>query len=285
MRSQSYFRLESEADCDIREDSRPLVVNCAGQYATDGAFTTNNPTGRQDIYLMYLSRGSLTLYADNCRHELPAGGMFLFAPGIPYRYGKEAGEELCYYWAHFTGSHALEMVESYGLSLGQIYFPEGQEEAATDFRMLFRCFYGKGPLFEAEAAGILAALLARLARRSTHRQGGPGPWLVRDSLDYLYRHYAQPVRLEELAALEHLSPSRYSALFRTCMGISPQGFLIGLRVQNAADLLRRTDLSIIQVASAVGYEDPLYFSSLFHRKMGTSPSQYRKKFSTGHEGE
>lgn len=285
MRSQSYFRLESEADCDIREDSRTLVVNCAGQYVTDGAFTTNNPTGRQDIYLMYLSRGSLTLYADNCRHELPAGGMFLFAPGIPYRYGKEAGEELCYYWAHFTGSHALEMVESYGLSLGQIYFPEGQEEAATDFRMLFRCFYGKGPLFEAEAAGTLAALLARLARRSTQRQGGPGPWLVRDSLDYLYRNYAQPVRLEELAALEHLSPSRYSALFRTCMGISPQGFLIGLRVQNAADLLRRTDLSIIQVASAVGYEDPLYFSSLFHRKMGTSPSQYRKKFSTGHEGE
>ena len=279
MRSQSYLRLESEADCDIREDTRPLVVNCVGQYITDGAFTTNKPTGRQDIYLMYLSRGSLTLYVGDQRHELPAGGMFLFAPEIPYRYGKEAGDELCYYWAHFTGSRALEMVESYGLSLGQVYLPEGQEEAATDFRMLFRSFYGKGPLFEAEAAGTLAALLARLARRSTQRQGGPGPWRVRDSLDYLYRHYAQPIRLEELAALEHLSPSRYSALFRTCMGVSPQGFLIGLRIQNAADLLRRTDLSIVQVALAVGYEDPLYFSSLFHRKMGMPPSQYRVKFS------
>ena len=74
MRSQSYLRLESEADCDIREDTRPLVVNCVGQYITDGAFTTNKPTGRQDIYLMYLSRGSLTLYVGDQRHELPAGG-------------------------------------------------------------------------------------------------------------------------------------------------------------------------------------------------------------------
>ena len=69
------------------------------------------------------------------------------------------------------------------------------------------------------------------------------------------------------------------------MGVSPQGFLIGLRIQNAADLLRRTDLSIVQVALAVGYEDPLYFSSLFHRKMGTSPSQYRIKFAMANEEE
>ena len=78
--------------------------------------------------------------------------------------------------------------------------------------------------------------------------------------------------------MEHLSPSRYSAVFRGCMGVSPQGFLIGLRMKNAADLIRRTDLTITQVAQAVGYEDALYFSTLFRRKMGLPPSRYREKF-------
>ncbi len=80
--------------------------------------------------------------------------------------------------------------------------------------------------------------------------------------------------------MEHLSPSRYSALFRSCMGISPQGFLIRLRIQNAANLICQTDLQIGEIAKAVGYEDPLYFSTLFHKKTGFSPREYREKFSS-----
>ena len=89
------------------------------------------------------------------------------------------------------------------------------------------------------------------------------------------------MRLEDLARMEHLSPSRYSAVFRSCMGVSPQGFLTYLRIKNAADLLCRTDLSMAQVAQAVGYDDPLYFSALFRRKMGMAPSRYREEFGGG----
>ena len=126
---------------------------------------------------------------------------------------------------------------------------------------------------------MLTALLARLARWSRQpRDANAGMRRIRASLEYLYRNYALPVRLEDLAEIEHLSPSRYSAVFRASVGISPQNFLIGLRIKNAADLIRRTDLSISQIARVVGYEDPLYFSRLFCRKMGLSPIQYREKF-------
>lgn len=279
MKSQSYYRLDG--DCDIRETERPLVVNCAGLYLSEEAFMTDNSSGRQDIYLMYLAQGTLPVQAAGKEYALSPGSMFFFPPERPFRYGRQAGDTLCYYWAHFTGGGAEQMLEGYGLDLGVVYQPGSREEVAEDFRMLFRCFYSKGPLSDAEAAGTLAALLARLARRVAQRnQEGPGPWRIRKSLDYIYRNYAQPIRLKELADMEHLSPSRYSAVFRACMCVSPQEFLIGLRIQNAADLMRRTDLSVSQVAQAVGYGDPLYFSGLFRRRMGLPPSRYRERFSS-----
>ena len=137
-----------------------------------------------------------------------------------------------------------------------------------------------------EAAARLTMILSKAARRilrRTEEQSAPPAVRIRRSLEYLYRNYAEPVRLEQLAQLEHLSPSRYSAVFRQCMGMSPQHFLISLRIRNAADLMRRTDLSVKQIAQAVGYDDPFYFSSLFKQKTGLSPSCYQKRCRSGEE--
>ena len=59
------------------------------------------------------------------------------------------------------------------------------------------------------------------------------------------------------------------------MGVSPQQYLIDLRLRNARDLLISTDLSISEVARSVGYDDPLYFSRLYRKHYGLSPRESR----------
>ncbi|MGI5855311.1 MAG: helix-turn-helix domain-containing protein [Candidatus Merdivicinus sp.] len=279
MHSQSYYRLINDNGCNFRVDDRLLMVNCTGVYVTKEPFSNFSRGGRHDFYFMYLDQGELEVTAAGMAHSLGEGEMLIYPPEQSYGYRKTGREPMRYYWAHFSGNGAEELLAECGLEAGTVYAPGNQEETALGFQEMFRCFYAREALFEMEAAGQLAALLAKMARWAK-QEGGKGPALqrIRKSLDYLYRNYAAPVRLEELAQMEHLSPSRYSAVFRGCMGVSPQGFLIGLRMKNAADLIRRTDLTITQVAQAVGYEDTLYFSTLFRRKMGLPPSRYREKF-------
>ncbi len=281
MQTQSYYRIADGTDCDLRVEDCPLAVNCTGIYVNREPFASSRRI-RRDIYLMYLARGELEVAPGDAAGNLRAGEMLLYPPDRPFSYRQEAPGDMTYYWVHFSGGDARELLARCGLEMGKIYAPGSREEIAAEFQKLFRCFYAREPLFETEAAGRLTALLAKLSRWAREEDGKP-PTVhrIRQSLDYLYRNYARPVRLEDLARMEHLSPSRYSAVFRSCMGVSPQGFLIYLRIKNAADLLCRTDLSMAQVAQAVGYDDPLYFSALFRRKMGMAPSRYREEFGGG----
>jgi AraC-like DNA-binding protein len=60
------------------------------------------------------------------------------------------------------------------------------------------------------------------------------------------------------------------------MGMSPKEYIIKLRLDRSMELLQCTDLSVGEISDIVGYQDPLYFSKLFKRKLGVSPAAYRK---------
>ena len=85
-----------------------------------------------------------------------------------------------------------------------------------------------------------------------------------------------PVSVNEMAAHAHLSSSRFRRLFHQRTGFSPLEYLTRLRLNHASQLMAETALSIAEIARAVGYEDPLYFSRLFRRKMGVSPTEFRQ---------
>ena len=61
------------------------------------------------------------------------------------------------------------------------------------------------------------------------------------------------------------------------MGCSPQEYLVRLRIDKAKSLLERTDLSINDVANAVGYTDQMAFSKIFKQNCGLSPRSYREQ--------
>jgi len=97
---------------------------------------------------------------------------------------------------------------------------------------------------------------------------------------YLQENYQQPFSLEHLASAFGCKAAYLLRLYRKVMGSTPTQDLIHLRIERAKRLLTgHPALEIKQVSAAVGYDDPLYFSRLFKRETGLTPSTFRDSMS------
>ena len=67
--------------------------------------------------------------------------------------------------------------------------------------------------------------------------------------------------------------------------MTPKQYIVSIRMTNAQMLLESSDYTVQQIASFVGYADPLYFGRLFKRELGMTPSQYRRQFLNRSRGE
>lgn len=287
MKMQSYYRLGDVKECNVRVDDRYLMVNCAGTTALSEPFTTHSRAGRRDYYMMVMARGALEMDLDGVPRIVRTGHMIIYPPETPYRYAKRDPGPMVYYWAHFTGYGAGQMLGGCGLETGRLYEIGDVESVTGAFRRLFEPFLFRDSCFEEAAAARLTLLCVQLRRALDRRipadESGEAD-RIRRSLEYMHSHYAEPIAVAQLACMEHLSASRFSAAFRQSTGVSPRAYLIDLRIRMAADMIRRTDLHFKQIARNVGYEDPLYFSRLFRARTGLSPRRYRERFGGGLPG-
>ena len=274
--SLSYYR-QSDSECNMAVSDRALVVNCAGRVVFRKPFISDRPQGRKDYYLLYCTRGNMLIRLNGQEQRMRAGDLVILPPGVPYYYEFDGMGELIYFWTHFTGSAALDYIHRAGIGMDQLLSVGLDEAMVAAFQSLMDSFILMDDWQQEETAGRLLLLLSALGRAAAGRQVCPDIAPIRRSLTHMEGNYSGPITLSELAAIEFLSVSRYSALFRACTGVSPKEYLIRLRMRSAIELLNRTDMSITQIARAVGYADPLYFSRLFKKRIGTPPSEVRRR--------
>lgn len=98
---------------------------------------------------------------------------------------------------------------------------------------------------------------------------------VERSIAYMTDHINQPLQVATLAALANVSPSHFFALFKQRTGCPPMDYFTRLRMQHACRLLGSTSASVKEVAAALGYDDPFYFSRVFKSVHQVPPSRYR----------
>ena len=90
----------------------------------------------------------------------------------------------------------------------------------------------------------------------------------------------EPLDLPQLARRAHLSPSRFSAVFREALGLAPSQYIQARRMIRAESLLISSDASVQDIAERSGFGDPFHFSRLFTKRHGISPRAYREQAST-----
>lgn len=99
--------------------------------------------------------------------------------------------------------------------------------------------------------------------------------LVRSVLEHIHRDPTRAWTLQELAELIHLSPSRFSAIFKKLVGVPPLQYCLELRLGQAVQLLETTDRKIIDIAAECGFRNLSNFNRVFVRHVGRTPSQVR----------
>ncbi len=95
---------------------------------------------------------------------------------------------------------------------------------------------------------------------------------------YLRRHYASSVSASDVAEVCHCSVSTLSHLFKKKMGVSIRKYQQQLRLSDAGNLLRDTDLPVNVISDLLGYGNPNYFCNVFRDEIGIAPSQYREQY-------
>jgi len=98
---------------------------------------------------------------------------------------------------------------------------------------------------------------------------------VERSIAYMADHINQPLQVATLAAMANVSPSHFFALFKKQTGCPPMDYFTRLRMCHAGHLLGSTSASVKEVAAALGYDDPFYFSRVFKSVHQVPPSRYR----------
>ncbi|MBN8617839.1 MAG: AraC family transcriptional regulator [Anaerolineae bacterium] len=98
---------------------------------------------------------------------------------------------------------------------------------------------------------------------------------LQQARDYLHMHYSEPLSLQTLAQVVHLSPFHLSRLFTAYFGLPPHTYLIQIRIQRAKKLLHQ-GWAIPDVALATGFADQSHLNHAFKRVVGVAPGQYRK---------
>ncbi|MBO2945698.1 response regulator transcription factor [Paenibacillus sp. F411] len=96
---------------------------------------------------------------------------------------------------------------------------------------------------------------------------------------YIQEHYQKDLSIEEVSEYSHLSISHFCTLFKQSSGYTFVEYLTLCRIEKAKHILRNTSVKVYQVAPLVGYQDPRYFTQVFKKVTGHTPTEYRESVS------
>lgn len=129
----------------------------------------------------------------------------------------------------------------------------------------------------AEVHELLVRYLMELACEIQCMRKGKTELSLELAAAYIERYYSQDLQLKDVATLVGYNPSYFSRVFAAKYSISFVEKLTQVRIDAAKELLENSELSVAAVSEKAGYTDQNYFSSVFKKKVGVSPNQYRKE--------
>ena len=97
-------------------------------------------------------------------------------------------------------------------------------------------------------------------------------------MEYLENHYNETVTLSDVARMVYLSPAYVSTLISSETGKTFIDILNGIRVRKAIELIKNSNQKYYLIAEQVGFKEPQYFSIVFKKYTGMSPSEYKQLY-------
>jgi AraC-like DNA-binding protein/DNA-binding cell septation regulator SpoVG len=140
-------------------------------------------------------------------------------------------------------------------------------------------YTNKEPGYEIFLKNKLEEIIIFLSRKYSQISIPKAKSMVRigKAIDFIEQNFNKNIYIQQLAEMGFMSLRNFQRIFKEATGLSPNDYLLELRIQSASKLLTETDSAIYDVSDQVGITDWFYFSKAFKKKFGVSPMNYRKQ--------
>ncbi len=248
-------------------------------------FIIDRPNGMKGYIMNLTVKGRGKIFSGEHEFIVEPGDLLLFPLEAVHYYGRaDDSNEWYHRWVYFRPRaywadwlrwpHEVERV-------GHIKLAD--EQLANEFDSLFlnieETHKEIRPMSEQLAMNLLERLLIRCYEVSSLADHAPMDHRILEACQILSASLSAEVSIEELAEQVFLSPSRLAHLFREQVGVSIVRWREDQRIIRAKLLLQTTPLPVAVIGQQTGYDDQLYFSRVFKKRVGVSPSEYRKSSS------
>lgn len=228
-----------------------------------------------------LTAGGCDSFVDDKLYNMRPGDVVIIPPGIIHgtHYTTEKhGRTLINFTSHYLPKEVGALLKK-----APCFYrcEETREETDRIFSKIEKEYY-EGDSFSDEAiCALLAELVIMMVR---HSQNGTEiiaqDSLIENAVTYIQENYKNQIALSDIAASCYVSKVHLSRKFKDKTGIGVNEYVTLYRLKKAKELLLTRDrLSICEIAFDCGFNDSNYFSWLFKKKYGVTPTQYRKNTS------
>lgn len=233
----------------------------------------------EDHLVLYCGNGKGRVLVGRHEQVVNKGDLVVLPKGVSHEYKADHRDPWSLYWVHFDGQQSQAFVDHLALPAGTYVVPVGiHPKLLADFDALLSV-RSTGYHMNAfiHASQVLKQCLTYLALLTTSRVRQSGHFLDLQAIQALMeQHLHSELDLDALADQAQLSKFHFSKRYKALTGYSPIQHFIHLKMERACYLLDVSEQSVGDVAQALGYEDSHYFSRLFRKVTGVSPTAYRR---------
>jgi len=227
--------------------------------------------------IIFPLRGRARMAFDGAPYEMEPGKFFHAGPNMTLDKEVVGQSQWEFVLIHYQIPHSEKGTFAYALSHYELN--HGHNPRINDLlqKLCHTCTM-PGSLQALRAKSLFFSVMDEVLTCSGNRQRESGRELVEQAMEYINNHYMEQLTIPKLAEQYNLGSKQFAYLFKKHGNISPNDYLISQRVSRAKELLCTTACSISEISDCVGYSDPYYFSKLFKKRTGVSPSTLRIYF-------
>lgn len=234
----------------------------------------------KNAVIHYVSKGKGTFKVNNKIFNLKQGDMFIILKGMNVEYMASMDDPWEYYWIGFSGSNSIEYLNR--TSIIDSYAVTCKEDSKIPSIILNMCEISKNynpsssddVVLLRELYSLLYTFIKEFPKEFEYKDKELHTY-IQEAINFINSNYMNSITINEVANHVNLSRSYLYKMFIKNLKVSPQKYLINLRMYKATLLLKNTKFPIGEVANKVGYSDSLLFSKTFSKYFSMSPLNYR----------
>ena len=233
-----------------------------------------------EFQINFITEGAGILENKFGTFPLKQGSIFITFPGIWHRYKPVLKTGWTETYIGFDGELARKLITEPKFSPENPVFYFGiKEELLDTFLKIFDLVEKEQPGYQQIASGMVIKLLGYII--SFEKQKGFSGKQIAQVVEAIRFEMRQnmhkEIDLKELAQKHNVSYSFFRKMFKKYTGVSPGQYHLQLRITRAKELLISTDKSIKEISYELGFQSIFYFSNMFKKKEGITPSFFRNK--------